>query len=426
MTGSSNSRVRLASMVGNALEWYDFAIYGYFAATIGFQFFPDDDPAVSVIASFGVFAIGFLARPVGAVLFGHLGDRVGRRRVLVLSIVLMAGPTTLIGFLPTYDDIGFWAPAILIALRLLQGLSVGGEMTGSITFMVEGAPPSRRGLAGSWAYLGVGIGFLLGSAAGSLVTWLLDGAAVDDWGWRLPFLCGAIIAVCGYVIRRHGLSETYHPESSSAPWYQGPLRQALATHGRQMIQAIGIAAFFAGGFYLIFVYLTTYITRVVGDPAADAFDINSINMIFYTALSVVGGVLGDRLGFRRMLLALAVLGVVLSWPLFWLVDQSDPVLSFLGQFGFVLILAPYGGLFATTMALLFAPNVRMSGFSVSYNVSFAALGGTAPLVAAYLIDRNAGDMSPAYVLMVCAAISIAAIIWAWRDLPTRSDRPPET
>ena len=413
-------------MVGNTLEWYDFAIYGYFAATIGFQFFPADDPAVSVIASFGVFAIGFLARPVGAVLFGHLGDRVGRRRVLITSIVLMAGPTTLIGLLPTYADIGFWAPTILIALRLLQGLSVGGEMTGSITFMVEGAPPARRGLAGSWAYLGVGIGFLLGSAAGSLITGLLDSDTVEAWGWRIPFLCGAIIAVCGYLIRRHGLSEGYQPQDSALPWYQGPLRQAVTTHGRQMIQAIGLAAFFAGGFYLIFVYLTTYITRVVGDPAGDAFDINSINMIFYTGLSVVGGLLGDRFGFRRVLLVMAVAGLILAWPLFWLVDQPDPALSFLGQFGFVLILAPYGGLFATTMALLFAQNVRMSGFSVSYNLAFAALGGTAPLVAAYLINRDAGDLSPAYVLMVCAVISIASIIWAWRDLPSRVERHSAT
>ncbi|MCP4329801.1 MAG: hypothetical protein GY791_15345 [Alphaproteobacteria bacterium] len=185
-----------------------------------------------------------------------------------------------------------------------------------------------------------------------------------------------------------------------------------------MIQAIGIAAFFAGGFYLIFVYLTTYLTSVVGDPAADAFDINSINMVIYAALSVAGGLLGDRFGFGRVLLSTAIAGLVLAWPLFWLVDHGNPVLAFLGQFGFVLILAPYGGLFATTMALLFPPAVRMSGFSVSYNVAFAILGGTAPLVASYLVHRGAGDLSPAYVLMICAAISIASLAWAWRDLPT--------
>ncbi|MCP4329800.1 MAG: MHS family MFS transporter [Alphaproteobacteria bacterium] len=144
-----SGRARVASMIGNALEWYDFAIYGYFAAIIGRQFFPNEDPAVSVISAFGVFAIGFLARPGGSILFGNLGDRVGRRRVLIVSVLAMAGPTTLIGLMPTYEAIGFWAPAILIILRLLQGLSVGGEMTGSITFMVEGAPSGRRGLAGS-------------------------------------------------------------------------------------------------------------------------------------------------------------------------------------------------------------------------------------------------------------------------------------
>jgi len=200
----------------------------------------------------------------------------------------------------------------------------------------------------------------------------------------------------------------------------GPLRQAITEHGTQMIQAIGIAAFFAGGFYLIFVYLTTYLSRVVGHPASHAFDINSINMIIYTGMSVAGGLAGDRFGFRRVLLTLAAAGLILAWPLFWLVDHPNVVLSFLGQFGFVLILAPYGGLFATTMALLFPPPVRMSGFSVSYNVAFAALGGTAPLIASYLIHRSQGDLSPAYVLMVCAAISIAAIGWAWRDLPVNA------
>jgi len=155
---STSGKARLASMVGNALEWYDFAIYGYFAVVLGKHFFPSDDPAVSIIAAFGVFAIGFLARPVGSILFGTLGDRVGRRRVLIVSVLVMAVPTTLIGLLPTYAEIGAWAPGLLVLLRLLQGLSVGGEMTGSITFMVEGASSNRRGRAGSWAYFGVGIG----------------------------------------------------------------------------------------------------------------------------------------------------------------------------------------------------------------------------------------------------------------------------
>ena len=416
---SPNRRVRIAGMVGNALEWYDFAIYGYFAATIGLQFFPDDDPAVSVIAAFGVFAIGFAARPVGAILFGNFGDRVGRRRVLIVSVLVMAGPTALVGLLPTYAEIGVWAPAALIVLRLLQGLSVGGEMTGSITFMVEGAEPSRRGMAGSWSYVGVGIGFLLGSGAGSVVTSLLSESAVEAWGWRIPFLCGSVIGICGYVIRRYGLTENYQPADPNVPWRDGPLRQAVTQHGRQMVQAIGIAAFFAAGFYLIFVYLTTYSTRIVGDPASDAFDINSINMVIYTVLSLAGGFLGDRFGFRRILLVTAMAGLILAWPLFWLVDHPDPELAFLGQLGFVLILAPYGGLFATTMALLFPPQVRMSGFSVAYNLAFAVLGGTAPLVASHLIHRGDGDLSPAYVLMVCAAISIATLAWAWRDLPTR-------
>jgi MFS transporter, MHS family, proline/betaine transporter len=414
---SAHTRARLASMVGNALEWYDFAIYGYFAATLGKHFFPSEDPAVSVIAAFGVFAIGFLARPVGSIIFGNLGDRVGRRRVLIVSIVVMAVPTTLVGFLPTYAEIGPWAPALLIVLRLLQGLSVGGEMTGSITFMIESASPNRRGLAGSWAYVGVGTGFLLGSAVGSAVTGLLSQAAVDSWGWRIPFLLGSVIAICGYLIRRQGINETYRPADSNVAWYKGPLRLAFTKYGKQLVQAIGLSAYIAGGFYLIFTYLTTYLVTVVGEPETDVFDINSINMVVYAGMSLVGGLLGDRLGFRWVLLTLAAAGLLLAWPLFWLIDHPNIVLSFLGEFVFALIVAPYAGLFATTMALLFPPTVRMSGFSISFNVGFAVLGGTAPLAASYLIDRGHGDLSPAYVMMLSAAISIVAICWAWRDLP---------
>jgi MFS transporter, MHS family, proline/betaine transporter len=418
---SPERRTRLAGMAGNALEWYDFTVYGYFAAIIGHQFFPSSDPEVSVIAAFGVFAIGFAARPVGSVLFGHIGDRFGRRPVLVLSVLAMGVPTTLIGLLPSYAQIGVWAPAALILLRLLQGLSVGGEMTGSITFMIEGADARHRGLAGSWAYFGLGVGCLLGSGAGAIVNGLLGAAAVADWGWRLPFLCGAVIAACGYFVRRQGLTEEYRPPDSREPWYQGPLREAVTKHLAQMIQAVGITAYYAASFYMIFVYVTTYLTRIVGDPAADAFEINSINMVVFAGMAIVGGMLGDRIGFRRMLLTLAIAGLVLSLPLFWLLDHRDPALAFAGQFLFVLILAPYGVVFATMMALLFPTPVRMSGFSISFNVAFAALGGTAPMVATYLIHREQGDLAPAYVLMVCAAISIAALVWAGATRTERTD-----
>lgn len=411
------SRARVAGMIGNTLEWYDFAVYGYFAPVLGRQFFPGDDPAASLIASFGVFAVGFVARPVGAALFGNLGDRAGRRRVLLLSVLVMGVPTTLIGLMPTYADIGAAAPAILVVLRLCQGLSVGGEMTGSITYMIEGSPEERRGLSGSFSYLGLGVGCLMGAAAGSLMTGLLSPSAVDAWGWRLPFLFGSVIAVCGFLVRRYGLTEAFQPADAGSSKREGPLRRAVTQYRREIVQAIGIAALFAGGFYLVFVYLTTYLVRVAGNLPGVAFRIDFVNLALFAAMAVAGGYLGDRFGFRRVLLACAVMTLLLAVPLFWLVDHDEPALSFLGQFGFVLILAPYGGLFATTMALLFPPAVRMSGFSLAFNIAFAALGGTTPVVASYLIHRGDGDFSPAYVLMACAIVSIVSLIWAWPRLP---------
>jgi MFS transporter, MHS family, proline/betaine transporter len=411
------SRARVAGMIGNTLEWYDFAVYGYFAPVLGRHFFPGDDPAASLIASFGVFAVGFLARPVGAALFGNLGDRAGRRRVLLVSVLVMG--------VPTYADIGTAAPALLVVLRLCQGLSVGGcqglsvggEMTGSITYMIEESPAERRGLAGSFSYLGLGVGCLMGAAAGSLLTGLLSPSAVDSWGWRLPFLFGSVIAVCGFLVRRYGLTEAFQPADAGSSKRKGPLRRAVTQYRREIVQAIGIAALFAGGFYLVFVYLTTYLVRVAGNLQSAAFRIDFLNLALFAAMAVAGGYLGDRLGFRRVLLACAVMTLLLAVPLFWLVDHDEPALSFLGQFGFVLILAPYGGLFATTMALLFPPAVRMSGFSLAFNIAFAALGGTTPVAASYLIHRGDGGFSPAYVLMACAIVSIVSLIWAWPRLP---------
>jgi MHS family proline/betaine transporter-like MFS transporter len=407
-------RTTLAGMAGNVLEWYDFAVYGYFAAVIGKHFFPSDDPAVSTILSFGVFAIGFLARPFGGLILGHLGDILGRRRVLMISILLMAIPTFLIGVMPTYDTLGVMAPIILILLRLAQGVSVGGELTGSVTFLLEESDePRKRVLAGSWSFAGAVAGVLMGSAVGSLVTSFLSAEQVADWGWRLPFLSGIVIAVFGFMMRRGLVHEVvpHHPERHAIP-----LIDALRRHRRGMICSMGIAAFNASAFYLMLVYLTTYLETVVGEDAAVAFDINTVNMAILVVLIPVWGWISGRVGIQKVLVSTVTIALFATIPLFWLIDHKDPLYIFLGQFGMVMLMAPYLSCFGTRMAFLFPASVRMSAFSTTYNIGLAIFGGTAPMVASYLIEREVGEFSPAYMLTGAALLSLIALLAAPRSV----------
>ena len=414
-TSAGRRRTALAGMIGNVLEWYDFAVYGFFAATIGKHYFPSDDPRVSVVAAFGVFAIGFLARPVGAVILGHLGDYLGRRRVMMISIMAMAIPTFLIGIMPTYDTLGVMAPVILILLRLIQGASVGGELTSSVTFMIEETPEGRgRTLAGSWCFSGAIGGVLLGSAVGTAITWLLPADAVASWGWRLPFLAGVVIAVAGYVLRRDLPSHERGPAYHKGP-AELPLVRTLREHGRDFVRAIGITAFDAAGFYLLFVYITTYLSQVTHLDRRDAFGIDTLSMAVLVVLIPAFAWLGDRVGAQRMCLASAGLGIVLTIPLFMLMEHGNPALALVGELCFAVILAPFIAGFGTRMALMFPREIRMSAFSVSYNIGLAVFGGTAPMLASYLIERGTGDLAPAYLLTGAAAISFVSLISARRS-----------
>jgi MFS transporter, MHS family, proline/betaine transporter len=408
-------RAAMAGMIGNVLEWYDFAVYGFFAATIGKHYFPSDDPTVSVVAAFGVFAIGFLARPIGAVILGHLGDLLGRRRVMMLSIMLMAVPTFLIGVMPTYDTLGVMAPVILILLRLVQGASVGGELTSSVTFMIEEAAPEKgRTLAGSWSFSGAIGGVLLGSLVGTLITSVLTPEQVESWGWRVPFLAGVVIAITGMILRRD-LSRGEEKLHYAKGLGELPLLRAIREHRGDFLRAIGITAFDAAGFYLLFVYITTYLSDVTHVPGQEAFEINTISMVVLVVLIPLSAWAGDRIGPQRMCLASSGAGIVLTIPLFMLMDHGDPALSLVGELCFALLLAPFIAGFGTRMALLFPRDIRMSAFSVSYNIGLAVFGGTAPMLASYLIERGAGNLSPAYLLTGAAAISFVSLLSARRS-----------
>ena len=395
-----HAKALTAGLVGNILEWYDFAIYGFFAATIGRKFFPAEDPATSLIASFGTFAAGFLMRPVGAVVFGYVGDLVGRKRALMISIMMMAVPTFLVGIMPTYEHIGLAAAALLVVLRMIQGISVGGEYTGSIVFLVEHAPEGRRGFFGSFSVVGAVGGTLLGSAVGASITALTTDEHLVSWGWRLPFITGILLGFVGMWVRR-GI-----PELPVAPEKSGsPLVDAFTQHWGRLIQAAGLNLMSAVTFYIVFVYMTTWLVQEVHETRAEALEINTISMVALMLVLPLAAVGSDRFGRKPFLIGCTAGMVLLSYPLLWLMHHHNFAMILLGQLGFAVLVGGCVGVIPVTIAELFPRKLRVSATSVSYNLPVAIFGGTAPLVASWLVATTENAMSISWYLIVTALLS---------------------
>ena len=406
-TAAASRRTIIAGIAGNVMEWYDFAVYGFFAATIGSQFFPADDPLTSTIAAFGVFAAGFMMRPLGGAFFGYIGDKIGRKAALTFSVIAMAVPTFMIGLLPTHASIGVTAAVLLVLMRLIQGLSVGGEYTSSVVYLVESAGPRRRGLMGSWGTFGAVAGILLGSAISALVTGLLTTEQINDWGWRIPFMLGLGVGVTGLFIRRH-VTESDPAAVEEAP--KSPLVEAFKHERRAMLKVAGFNILNAVGFYMMFVYVTTYLREEVHFSVSDALDVNTINMILLLLIIPSAGLLSDYIGRRKVLMTSAIGVILLGYPLFRLLHHDTFVLALLGQAGFALLVGLFLGAGPAAMVEEFPRRVRCSALSVGYNVSLAIFGGTTPLVASYVIERSHNDYAPAFYLIGAAVVSLGVIL----------------
>ncbi|MEO1543463.1 MAG: MFS transporter [Pseudomonadota bacterium] len=405
-----NKKLIAGGLIGNTLEWYDFAVYGYFAATIGHLFFPTENASASLLLSLSAFAVGFVSRPIGGILFGYIGDRMGRKAVLVYSTLMMAIPCTLIGLLPTWETIGIAAPVFLVLLRLLQGASVGGELTGSVSYLFEHAPPGRRALYASFTIAGAISGILLGSAVSTLITAMLTPDQLLEWGWRIPFVMGAAVGIAGFVLRRHMPEDAPTTKQTEI---RSPLITAVRSHWQQMAIGSGIAILIAVNFYMTFIYLTTYMVSVSGLEKTVSLEINTISMVVVLVMAVVGGWLADRFGAHRVLIACAVALIALAYPLLWMIDHPNFAMALSGQIGLALVIGPYNGVFAYYIGQLFPANIRMSGFSVCYNVSFAIFGGTAPMVAQVLVS-DVGPHAPAFYAMAAAAIGLISVVLSLR------------
>ena len=409
MNSTGTARTIAVGAIGNVLEWYDFAIYGYFAAAIGRAFFPSEDPVAQVLAAFGIFAVGFLMRPVGGALIGHIGDKYGRRAALTFSVAAMAIPTFLVGALPGYEVLGMAAPIVLTLLRMIQGLSVGGEYTTSVVFMVEHAKPGSRGMVGAVGCCGAAIGILTGSATGAVLASLMSQAALESWGWRIPFVLGLVVGLAGFFLRR-GI----HAEEKARKAVRSPLIEALKNHRPLLLRLAALSVFNSVGFYLMFVYIVSWLQLADGIAPARALSINTISMALLPPVMIATAWLSDRVGRRPVLLLATAVAFVAAWPLFRLMHSTDDAIVLLGQLGFVATVGTFIGCQPALMVEAIPARVRCTAIAVGYNVTAGIIGGLTPLVATWLVERTTNDYSPAFMIMAAAAASFLAL-WSFQE-----------
>jgi MHS family proline/betaine transporter-like MFS transporter len=395
-----------AGAIGNAIEFYDFIIYAYLAVYFAYHFFPSHDPVAALIASYGAFATGMIMRPVGGLLLGRIGDRIGRKMALQVTVASIAIPTLIIGLLPTYETIGLWAPIVLILLRMLQGLAVGGEYTSSIVFLIEHAPPERRGFIGSFSPMGAFGGLLLGTAVCFVCLLLLGEKQMHEWGWRVPFILSVVMTIIGIYARRSLTESALNLTMRS----KSPVKEVFREHWRPMISicfantSTGIVSFIG------FMYAVQWMVKEAGVSANLALLINLAGLTLVALMSLLGGYLGDRWD-RVQVARLGVLILLVgAWPAFMLFQSGNTVLMLLG--GLVLAIGQgfFVGPLSSAMTTLLPPQVRVTGISFAYSLAVGLFGGIAPMVTEYLLSRQNLLMAPAMVIMAGALISLLTLI----------------
>jgi MHS family proline/betaine transporter-like MFS transporter len=402
-----------AGATGNMLEWFDFAIYGYFATALGKVFFPASDPTLQTVASFGIFAIGYLARPIGSLILGPVGDLLGRRKMMIWSIMIMGVASFMVALLPSYAQVGAIAAYALLFLRMTQGFSIGGEYTGSMVYAAEASPQGKEGLMSGIAHAGALLGFFLGSLTAALTAFVFGESTVNDWAWRLPFLLGALVAIAGWKLRAH-MPETLetaieHKISFKELFALISLRLKEVAHGwRVLLQIAALISFSNVLFYVQFVYFVDYAAKHGGSMQSANTVATAIQFVGIP-LVVLGGWLADKIGRIKITWYATWAGAILCIPAILASQLGGVVGLAIGQF---LIVAPVMMLFGAQGILisrLVKPEQRCSVFAIGYSLAVAIFAGTAPMVTAWLLEIKAWTWGPAAYCFIYAIPAIYAL-----------------
>ncbi|MEZ0534152.1 MFS transporter [Enterobacter sp. KB-221C9] len=412
-----NKKVLIASLTGSAIEWFDYFLYGTAAALVFNKiFFPMVDPVIGLILSYLSFSLTFFIRPIGGVLFAHIGDRIGRKKTLVLTLSLMGGATVMIGLLPTYEMIGLWAPALLILMRIIQGMGIGGEWGGALLLAYEYAPEKRKGFFGSIPQAGVTIGMLMATFIVSLMT-LFSEEDFLSWGWRIPFLLSSVLVLLGLWIRKD-IDETpdFKRVKASGQVAKTPLRDTLKHHWREVLIAAGLKVVETAPFYIFSTFVVSYATNTLSYQKSQALEAVTLGALVATIMIPLMGLLSDKIGRQRMYAtSVFILGLFIV-PWFMLLNTGTTwgiVLATVIAFG--VLWAPVTAVLGTLCSEIFSANVRYTGITLGYQLGAALAGGTAPLIATGLLAKYDGDWVPvAWYLAVTVVISLIAILCASR------------
>lgn len=410
-------RILIASLVGSSIEWFDYFLYGTVSALVFNQlFFVNEDPTIGLLLSYASFALAFFIRPFGGVIFSHIGDRIGRKKTLVLTLSLMGVATFGMGLLPTYQAVGIWAPILLITLRLVQGLGIGGEWGGALLLAVEYAPAEKRGLFGAIPQMGVTIGMLLGTVALSIMTLLPENTFIT-WGWRIPFIFSALLVFFGLWIRK-GIDETPSfkkvKESGEVP--KLPIVETLKNYWREVLIAVGAKVVETAPFYIFSTFVVSYATANLGFSRTATLTAVMIATIITTILIPIMGNLSDKIGRKKLFIGGTIGMALFAFPYFWLLEQKSVLLLIVATvIGLGVIWAPITAVLGTMFSEIFDAKIRYTGITLGYQIGAALAGGTAPLVATALLDRFNNSYVPVALYIIFASVLSLAAIWAVKD-----------
>ena len=410
--GALVRKAAVASFIGNFVEWFDYASYGYLATIIAVVFFPEEDPKAALLMTFAIFAISFIIRPIGGIIWGNIGDKYGRRTALSLSILIMSGATFLIALLPTYAHVGILAPILLLLIRMVQGFSASGEYAGASAFLVEYAPPNRRGFYACLVPASTAVGLLVGSLSVTAMHHFMSPEFLHTWGWRIPFVFALPLGLIGRYIRVH-LEDTpaFRELEASHHVEKTPLKTLFTEHYREMICGFGVACLNAVGFYVILSYMPTYMSVEMNVDHSTAYLAETLSLCAYILLIFMMGKLSDRLGRKTMLITASICFILFSVPLFSQISSNTLMQILAIQIAFGAMLTINDGTLASFLAEVFPTRVRYTGFAFTFNMANALLGGTAPLVCTWLIQVTDNKMMPAWYLVFFSVVALIAMLF---------------